>query len=123
MTPLDELLLFSGLTLVLMLVLGRFSYAGKVATVFYGGQLLFLAKMADRIADGAIVTFSLQVELFGLQMSWRFDALSWFLQLSLWAQAFSAAGTPAVSGESVFAGVAAISGCCMLPWQRMSFPC
>ncbi|QYZ68004.1 MAG: NADH dehydrogenase subunit [Gammaproteobacteria bacterium (ex Lamellibrachia satsuma)] len=61
-----------------MLVLGRFSYAGKVATVFYGGQLLFLAKMADRIADGAIVTFSLQVELFGLQMSWRFDALSWF---------------------------------------------
>ncbi|WP_177419296.1 proton-conducting transporter transmembrane domain-containing protein [endosymbiont of Lamellibrachia barhami] len=78
MTPLDELLLFSGLTLALTLLLGRFSYAGKVATVFYAGQLLFLVKMADRIVDGSIVTFSLQVELFGQQMSWRFDALSWF---------------------------------------------
>lgn len=80
-TPLDELLLFSGATLLVALILGRGLAAGWMVTILYGGQLLTLIKMAALGYSDTIIHASISFEIMGQSLSWRFDALSWFFAL------------------------------------------
>jgi NADH-quinone oxidoreductase subunit M len=79
MTPLDELLLFSALTFVVLLAIGRARVAGAIATILYGGQLLALIKMG--VPTEEAVPASLLVTVLDQPMTWRFDALSWYFAL------------------------------------------
>ncbi|MCU7931734.1 MAG: NADH dehydrogenase subunit [Candidatus Thiodiazotropha sp. (ex Codakia rugifera)] len=81
LTPLDELLLFSGATLLVALILGRGLAAGWMVTILYGGQLLTLIKMAALGYSDTIIHASINFEIMGQSLSWRFDALSWFFAL------------------------------------------
>ncbi len=80
-TPLDELLLYSGVTVLVALLLGRKLAAGWMVTILYGVQLLGLIKMASLGYGGAAIASSLSFEVLGQTLSWRFDALSWFFAL------------------------------------------
>lgn len=80
-TPLDELLLYSGVTVLVALLLGRKLEAGWMVTILYGVQLLGLIKMASLGYGGAAIASSLSFEVLGQTLSWRFDALSWFFAL------------------------------------------
>lgn len=80
MTPLDELLLFSGLTFVAMLFIGKWRMAGAIAAVLYGGQLLALIKMGVP-ASGDPVPSVMLITVLDQPMTWRYDALSWFFAL------------------------------------------
>ncbi|MEW8561878.1 MAG: proton-conducting transporter membrane subunit, partial [Candidatus Thiodiazotropha sp.] len=81
LTLLDELLLFSGATLLVALFIGRGLAAGWMVTILYGGQLLALLKMAVLGYEGGTIASSLTLEVMGQALSWRFDALSWFFAL------------------------------------------
>ena len=78
---LDELLLFSGATLLVALILGRGLAVGWMVTILYGGQLLVLVKMAALGYGGDPITSALSFSAMGQTLSWRFDALSWFFAL------------------------------------------
>jgi NADH-quinone oxidoreductase subunit M len=78
-TPLDELLLFSALTVVVLLAVGRLRIAGPVAAILYGGQLLALLKMG--VPGGEPVPSGLVTRVLDQHMTWRFDALSWYFAL------------------------------------------
>ncbi|MCU7814906.1 MAG: NADH dehydrogenase subunit [Candidatus Thiodiazotropha sp. (ex Lucinoma kastoroae)] len=81
LTSLDELLIFSGATLLVALILGRGLAAGWMTTVLYGGQLLVIIKMAALGYSDATIQASISFEIMGQSLSWRFDALSWFFAL------------------------------------------
>lgn len=81
MTPLDELLFFSAVTLLAALFVGRYLAAGRMVTVLYGLQLLGLLKMASLGYGGSPVPASIAFEVLGQGLSWRFDGLSWFFAL------------------------------------------
>ncbi|MEW8265083.1 MAG: proton-conducting transporter membrane subunit [Candidatus Thiodiazotropha sp.] len=81
LTLLDELLLFSGATLLVALFIGRGLAAGWMVTILYGGQLLALLKMAVLGYGGGTIASSLSFEIMGQELSWRFDGLSWFFAL------------------------------------------
>ncbi|MEJ2454184.1 MAG: proton-conducting transporter membrane subunit [Candidatus Thiodiazotropha sp.] len=80
-TPLDELLLYSGATVLVALLLGRRLAAGWMVTILYGVQLLGLLKMASLGYGGTPISSSLSFQVLGQTLSWRFDALSWFFAL------------------------------------------
>ena len=79
MTPLDELMLFSAITFVLMLLFGRMRMAAGLAVVLYAGQ--FVALLKTGAMSGDPVTASISVSVFDQPMHWRYDALSWFFAL------------------------------------------
>lgn len=79
LTPLDHLYLISGLTLMLMLVLGRLRIAGALAVVLYGAQ--FVALLATGALFGEPVASSYVVSVLDQRLHWRFDALSWFFAM------------------------------------------
>jgi formate hydrogenlyase subunit 3/multisubunit Na+/H+ antiporter MnhD subunit len=79
MTALDELLLFSALTFVVLLFAGRTRAAGGVATILYAGQLLALIKMG--VPGMEPIGSALEISVFDQPMHWRYDALSWFFAL------------------------------------------
>ncbi len=81
LTPLDELLLFSGATVLVALLLGRRLAAGWMVTILYGMQLLGLLKLASLGYGGEPVAASLSFEVLDQRLAWRFDALSWFFAL------------------------------------------
>ncbi|MEW7972343.1 MAG: proton-conducting transporter membrane subunit [Candidatus Thiodiazotropha endolucinida] len=81
LTLLDELLLFSGVTLLVALTIGRGLAAGWMVTILYGGKLLALTKMAALGYEGGTIASSLSFEVMGQTLNWRFDALSWFFAL------------------------------------------
>ncbi|MCU7843030.1 MAG: NADH dehydrogenase subunit [Candidatus Thiodiazotropha sp. (ex Monitilora ramsayi)] len=81
LTLLDELLLFSGVTVLVALFLGRRLPAGWMVTILYGIQLLSLLKMAPLGYGGDPIPSTLILEVMGQTLSWRFDALSWYFAL------------------------------------------
>jgi NADH-quinone oxidoreductase subunit M len=81
LTLLDELLIFSAVTVLVALLLGRRLPAGWMVTILYGMQLLGLIKMASLGYDGGEVASTLSFQVLGQSLSWRFDALSWFFAL------------------------------------------
>ncbi|MCU7830665.1 MAG: NADH dehydrogenase subunit [Candidatus Thiodiazotropha sp. (ex Myrtea sp. 'scaly one' KF741663)] len=81
LTPLDELLLFSGVTVLVAMLLGRRLPAGWMVTILYGIQLLALMKMAPLGYGGEAISSALTFKVMGQTLSWRFDALSWYFAL------------------------------------------
>jgi formate hydrogenlyase subunit 3/multisubunit Na+/H+ antiporter MnhD subunit len=81
LTPLDELLLYAGATVLVALLLGRRVAAGWMVTILYAVQLLGLIKMVSLGYGGEPIASSLSFEVLGQRLSWRFDALSWFFAL------------------------------------------
>ena len=82
MTPLDQLLLLSALTVVVMLVIGNRQAAGWNATVLYavqGAALLLMAGLG--YGTTAVVESSVTFQVLEQHLHWRFDALSWFFAL------------------------------------------
>lgn len=81
--PLDTLYLIAALTLLAMLLVGRWRGAGVLATLMYAAQLWALSQVGDA---GAGFTFS----AFGFTLAWRFDALAWmFAVVTLVAALFA----------------------------------
>ncbi|MBV2089471.1 MAG: NADH dehydrogenase subunit [Candidatus Thiodiazotropha sp. (ex Ctena orbiculata)] len=78
---LDELLIFSAATVLVALILGRGLAVGWMVTILYGGQLLVLLKMAALGYGGNPIASELSLSVMGQDLSWRFDALSWFFAL------------------------------------------
>lgn len=79
MTPLDELLLFSAITFVLMLLFGRMKMAAGVAVILYAGQ--FIALLKTGAMSGDPVAASITISVFDQPMHWRYDGLSWFFAM------------------------------------------
>jgi formate hydrogenlyase subunit 3/multisubunit Na+/H+ antiporter MnhD subunit len=75
---LDELLLFSGVTLLVALILGRGLAVGWMVTILYAGQLLVLIKMAALGYGEDPIASQISLKALGQTLSWRFDAMSWF---------------------------------------------
>jgi NADH-quinone oxidoreductase subunit M len=88
LTPLDELLLFSAGTLLLVLLFGRIRASGWFVTILFGGQLVGLLKMAGLAYGGAAVALGWQLEVMEHTLSWRFDALSWYFAIITLGAAF-----------------------------------
>jgi formate hydrogenlyase subunit 3/multisubunit Na+/H+ antiporter MnhD subunit len=88
MTELDALLLFSGLTVLYLMFLGRLQVAGWHAVVLYGIQMLGIWKLSGLAYGGPVVPGSLSLEVLGQVLSWRFDALSWFFAMITVGAAF-----------------------------------
>jgi NADH-quinone oxidoreductase subunit M len=88
MTELDALLLFSGLTVLYLMFIGRLRVAGWHAVILYGIQLLGIWKLSVLAYGGSVVAGSLTLEVLGQVMSWRFDALSWFFAMITVGAAF-----------------------------------
>ena len=86
MTPVDELLLFSASTFVVLLVIGRTRAAGSIATILYAGQLLALVKMG--VPADTPIPASVALSVLDQPMAWRFDALSWYFALITLGAAF-----------------------------------
>jgi formate hydrogenlyase subunit 3/multisubunit Na+/H+ antiporter MnhD subunit len=84
LAPLDSLYLLSALTLLAMLLAGRWRGAGVLATLLYAAQLWALS----RVGDGASAGFTFSG--FGFTLAWRFDALAWlFAVVTLAAAGFA----------------------------------
>ena len=79
MTPLDLLLLLSVGSFLLLLAVGNLRFAGPLAAVLYAGQLAALLWMG--LPKGGAIPASLHLTVLGHDMSWRYDALSWFFAL------------------------------------------
>lgn len=88
MTELDTLLLFSGITVLYLLLFGRIRVVGWHAVVLYGIQLLGIWKLADLAYGGEVVSSSLSLNLLDAELTWRFDALSWFFAVITVGAAF-----------------------------------
>ena len=89
MTPLDELLFFSALTFLVLLLIGRMRMAGGIAAILYGGQLLALIKMG--VPSGEPIPSALLITVLDQPMTWRYDALSWYFALITVGAAFFSA--------------------------------
>ncbi len=82
MTPLDHLLLLSALSVVVTLLTGNRKFAGVLATLLYAGQGILLLRMSGLgYAGETVVDSTLRFSVLGLDLHWRFDALSWFFAL------------------------------------------
>lgn len=106
MSALDHLLLLAAATVLLTLFLGRLRYAGWLATLFYAGQFTLLLQLSGVGYGGELVISSFGLSVLGHELSWRFDALSWFFALitigaallaswyasGVWGKKFRAAG-------------------------------
>lgn len=98
MSLLDSLFLASALTLAAMLVLGGLRYAGILATLLYAVQLVLLVAMGQEGASG----FSLSA--LGFELSWHYDALSWFFAVITLGAAFFASWYGAGEWLRAYAG-------------------
>jgi len=81
MTPLDNLLLLSLLTVLLLLAGRRLSSLGWYLTILFGAQFAGLLMMGGLGYGAAPVPSSLSLQVMGQTMSWRFDGLSWLFAL------------------------------------------
>lgn len=81
MTLLDGLILLALLTAFVTLFGGRLKFIGWIAAVLFAGQLLMLLLMVQLGYGGAEIGSSLKLTIFGQQLAWRFDGLSWFFAL------------------------------------------
>jgi formate hydrogenlyase subunit 3/multisubunit Na+/H+ antiporter MnhD subunit len=78
MSALDHLLLFSAASVLLVLLLGNKRFAGWLSTLFYAVQFGLLMKLASVGYGADVVASSFSFTVLDFEMSWRFDALSWF---------------------------------------------
>jgi formate hydrogenlyase subunit 3/multisubunit Na+/H+ antiporter MnhD subunit len=82
MTPLDQLLLLSALTVVAVLLSGNRRITGWNATILYalqGGVLLMMSGLGYGSLHG--IESSLGFQVLGHALHWRFNGLSWFFAL------------------------------------------
>jgi NADH-quinone oxidoreductase subunit M len=91
MTSLDQLLLLSGLTVVMVLLLGNRQVTGWNATILYAAQGVALLLMSG-LGYGNLqsVECSLGFQVLGHNLHWRFNGLSWFFALITIGAAFLA---------------------------------
>ncbi len=81
MTALDYLIAFSGISVFATLLLGNKPFAGWMNTLLYAVQFALLLKLSA-VGYGAEAVFSsLQFQVLGQLIGWRFDALSWFFAI------------------------------------------
>ena len=82
MTVLDQLLVFSGLGTMAVIVLNRSAWVDKLSPLLYAITLFLLLKMsALGYGTETVVNASFKLTLFGETLQWRFDAISWFFAL------------------------------------------
>lgn len=91
MTPLDQLLLLSGLSVLAVLLIGNRTVTGWNATILYAAQGAALVLMSG-LGYGTIqsIESSLSFQVLGHVLRWRFDGLSWFFALITIGAAFLA---------------------------------
>lgn len=90
MSALDVLLLFSGFSLLMTLLLGKQRFAGWMNSLLYAIQLILLLRMSSVGYGGEAIFSSFNIEVMDQRLSWRFDALSWFFAvITLGAALFS----------------------------------
>ena len=89
MTPLDQLLLLSGLSVLAIWLIGNRQISGWSATLFYAIQGVALLRMSG-LAYGEVQGIESAVTLQVLEhaLHWRFDGLSWFFALITIGAAF-----------------------------------
>jgi len=82
MTPLDQLLLLSGLSVIAVLLTGNRQITGWNATILYGIQAGALLLMSG-LGYGSLqnIESSLSFQVLGHALHWRFNGLSWFFAL------------------------------------------
>lgn len=78
MTALDNLLVFSLLSVLAVLLLGRQRLVGWMGTSLYVAQFALLMKLSGTAFGGAVIAATYKFEILGHVVSWRFDALSWY---------------------------------------------
>jgi NADH-quinone oxidoreductase subunit M len=82
MTVLDQLLLFSALSTLVIIGLNRTAWVDKLSPVFYAIALYFLVQMSGLgYGEQSSINASFQLTVLGETLHWRFDALSWFFAL------------------------------------------
>ncbi len=91
MTPLDQLLALSALTVVAVWLIGNRQVTGWNATILYAAQGVLLMMMSD-LGYGEVqsIASSLTFKVLGHGLHWRFDGLSWFFALITIGAAFLA---------------------------------
>jgi NADH-quinone oxidoreductase subunit M len=89
MTPLDPLLLLSGLTVVAVMLSGNRQATGWSATLLYAGQGVALLLMSG-LGYGSLqsIDSSVTFQVLGHDLHWRFNGLSWFFALITLGAAF-----------------------------------
>ncbi|WP_198263708.1 proton-conducting transporter membrane subunit [sulfur-oxidizing endosymbiont of Gigantopelta aegis] len=113
MTVLDQLLLFSALSTLVIIGLNRLAWVDKLSPVFYAIALYFLIQMSGLgYGEQSSVSASFQLTVLGETLHWRFDAISWFFALitlisalfaavymsGAWGQYYREKTSPAASG-------------------------
>ena len=97
MTPLDQLLLLSGLTVLAVFMLGNRPFTGWGATLLYALQGVALLQMSG-LGYGELqgITSSLSFQVLGHGLHWGFDGLSWYFALitlgAAWLASWFASG-------------------------------
>jgi formate hydrogenlyase subunit 3/multisubunit Na+/H+ antiporter MnhD subunit len=81
MTLLDGLVLLALLTALVPLIGVRLKMIGWVTAVLFAGQMLLLILMGQLGYGGGEISSSFKLIIFGQQLGWRFDGLSWFFAL------------------------------------------
>ena len=89
MTPLDQLLALSALTVVAVWLIGNRQIAGWNASILYAAQGALLVMMSG-LGYGEVQSIASAVtfEVSGHALHWRFDGLSWFFALITLGAAF-----------------------------------
>jgi len=82
MTPLDQLLALSALTVVAVWLIGNRQITGWNATILYAAQGVLLVMMAGLgYGDVQSIASSVTFQVLGHGLHWLFDGLSWFFAL------------------------------------------
>ncbi len=82
MSALDQLLVFSALATIAVIVLNRSAWIDKLSPLIYAVALFLLLEMSA-LGYGAetIIPASFNMTILGQTLHWRFDAVSWFFAL------------------------------------------
>ena len=81
MSVLDDLLLFTALASVAIIVVRRFASVSKLSVIVYALATVLLVKMSALGYGGEPVYSSFTLNVLGQNLYWRFDSLSWFFAL------------------------------------------
>ncbi len=81
MTVLDELLVFSAISSIVIILFNRSRLLDKLAPLLYALQFYFLLKMSALGYGGVVVESSFKLTIVGETLHWSYDALSWFFAI------------------------------------------
>jgi formate hydrogenlyase subunit 3/multisubunit Na+/H+ antiporter MnhD subunit len=91
MTPLDQLLLLSGLTVVVILLVGNRQMSGWSATLLYAIQGVALLRMSGLgVGELQDIESAVTFQVSGHALHWHFNGLSWYFALITIGAAFLA---------------------------------